>query len=352
MVNSETVSSQSWPRIQGLPDGGFVVVWTTSDPTQDVSGSAIKAQIFDATGMPNGGEFLVNSISQNTQNTPDVAVLANGDILFGWMSNDEIDDTDETSIKARVYDAANGTLGSEFLVNDVTLAGQNVPAVASLLNGGFVITWFTLDQTRDTDDYGIAAKVFGPGGSPQGTEFTVNDVTTNSQYLPRVATLNNGSFAITWDSLDQVDGQQSRGIKTKIFSEAGIPTGSEFLVNTTTTGAQTSSDIAALANGGFVVVWADSALQSEDASSEIRAQIFDGVGAKVGTEFPVNTQALADQNQPFVTGLKDGGFFVSWQTIDAAQDGDSSAIKGQFFGSSGFKNGDEILVNQKMTGSQ
>jgi Ca2+-binding RTX toxin-like protein len=95
--------------------------------------------------------------------------------------------------------------------------------------------------------------------------------------------------------------------------ENAMPTrkwGNEKLVNTTTAGDQQNSDVAVLADGGFVVVWED----DSGADTAIRAQRYDAVGGKVGSEILIFSSAGFDQLAPAVTGLAGGGFYVTWST--------------------------------------
>src|SRR6185295_14983660 len=91
-VNTATTGDQTAPSIAYFANGNFVVSWVTSDTTQDGSGNAIKAQIFDSTGAKIGGEFLVNNLGTGSQFTESVAVLANGTFVVSWITNDPLQD--------------------------------------------------------------------------------------------------------------------------------------------------------------------------------------------------------------------------------------------------------------------
>ncbi len=80
-------------------------------------------------------------------------------------------------------------------------------------------------------------------------------------------------------------------------------------VNTTTPGGQSTPWVAKLSNGGFVVVWRDSGTGSGD----IRAQVFNAAGVKVGSEIAVATSAAAEA-VPAVVGLTDGQFRIVWRS--------------------------------------
>src|SRR5262245_23330502 len=93
--------------------------------------------------------------------------------------------------------------------------------------------------------------------------------------------------------------------------------GNERLVNTTASGAQFHSDVAALAGGGFVVVWED---ESAGTDAAIRAQRYDAAGNPAGAEMLIAPRIVGnDLFLPKVAGLADGTFYVSWTQFTASQ---------------------------------
>ncbi len=82
-------------------------------------------------------------------------------------------------------------------------------------------------------------------------------------------------------------------------------------------------------------------------------QLFDADGNKVGGEFPVHSFGIGEQVYPSVTGLKAGGFFVTWMDNgELGGDANGYGIKGQLFDADGNKAGDEILINTVAAGDQ
>src|SRR5262245_35296025 len=120
-------------------------------------------------------------------------------------------------------------VGSEFLVNTPTAYDQWEPAITSLSNGGFVITW---------TDGSIKAQVFDATGSKVGSELQV--LPTQTAFDPAIAGLTNGGFIISW------------GINAQVFDATGSKVGSELQVANQTTWHST---ITGLTNGGFVINW-------------------------------------------------------------------------------------------------
>ena len=95
-----------------------------------------------------------------------------------------------------------------------------------------------------------------------GSEFQVNAFTTGNQSEPAVASVSSGSFVVVWSGVDGGPdaaggpyGYGSSGIIAQRFDAAGHPVGSEFQVNTYTTGRQSQPSVASAPNGDFVVVW-------------------------------------------------------------------------------------------------
>jgi hypothetical protein len=156
---------------------------------------------------------------------------------------------------------AQNPVGPEFQVNSYTTGLQRNPAVASALLGNFVVVWDS--SLQDGDGYGIFGQRFNASGVPQGSEFQVNSYTTGRQYVPAVASDAGGNFVVVWHSSGQ-DGSGD-GIFGQRFNASGVPQGSEFQVNSYTTNYQTLPAIASAANGNFVVVWSS---RGQDGSSD------------------------------------------------------------------------------------
>jgi len=101
----------------------------------------------------------------------------------------------------------------------------------------------------------------------------------------------------------------------------------EFQVNTWTTNDQRYPSITSLPDGGFVVVWTSS---GQDGSSwGVYGQRFDSNGNKVGSEFQVNTWTTGWQGDPSITSLSNGGFVVVWESW--GQDGSNFGVYGRIF---------------------
>ncbi|MGL1920628.1 MAG: Ig-like domain-containing protein [Hyphomicrobiales bacterium] len=352
LVNSQHIDYQYSPTMVGLNAGGFVIIWVTSDGAADGSGSALKAQMYDMAGVASGGEFLVNSESDSSQSEPSVAALTSGGFVISWSTADINADGSGSAIKTQIYDASGNPVGNETLVNTEHENFQNSPAIAGLIDGGFVISWTTTDVNGDGSGSSIKAQMYNATGGLVGSEFLVNSQHTAAQYLPSITGLDNGGFVITWRTDNTNDDGSGSAIKAQIYDALGGSIGGELLINSQFTSVQQFPTIVGLNGGGFVITWHTNNTNDDGSGSAIKAQIFNDTGGKVGVEFLINSQLAGNQLLPEVASLSNGGFVVTWYTTSVDGDGNSGAVKAQIFDESGLAVGEELLLNNLHFGDQ
>jgi hypothetical protein len=102
--------------------------------------------------------------------------------------------------------------------------------------------------------YGIFAQRYNSSGVAQGSNFLVNSYTTGTQSRPSIATDNNGNFIISWLVM-VLEKLQIMEYSLKDITPLAVAQGSNFLVNEYTTGIQLNPSIAADNNGNFIISW-------------------------------------------------------------------------------------------------
>ncbi len=342
LINTNTRLDQDESAVTGLADGRFVVTWTDDSAISgDTSGSAVRAQIYNADGSKAGPEFLVNSTTLDIQNQPTITDLDDGRFVASW--------TDFSSgsvvIRAQVFNANGSKSGTEIVVSAAAGAGGEVDSdITGLAGGRFVVTW--TDTNSDTGQFEVYSQVFKSNGDKLGTAELVHQSAGNHSNST-VTTLSDGRFIVMWDDLSNLGANEVKG---RIFNANGSPGGNEFVVNTRLPDVQDQPDVAALKGGRFVGVWVD----KFEGNFEIRAQLFDDDGLKLGTEIVVNSPTgQTNQSDPAISVLASGQFVVTW-TDESLTGGDTSAqaIKGQLFNADGSPSGGEFLVNTKTANTQ
>ncbi|MCA9094757.1 MAG: hypothetical protein KDA68_14820, partial [Planctomycetaceae bacterium] len=245
-VSNWTTNTSFRPTIAIDEDGDFVVAWTSYG--RDGSSFGIFARRFDSLGNPQGSDFQVNSRTQGNQNYSAIAIDADGDFVVTWQSGG---DGWDYGIYAQRYNASGLPLGSEFRVNTWTTFFQGNPSIAMDADGDFVISWHS--DGPDESGSGIAAQRYNRFGEAIGSEFIVNSWTTDSQTSPSIAMNAAGDFVITWVSYEQ-DGA-SYGVFAQVFDSHGAAQGAEFRVNNWTSAAQSNPSVAMNSTGDFVISW-------------------------------------------------------------------------------------------------
>jgi hypothetical protein len=208
------------------------VVW--NDFSGVYSRGSIKAKLFGRAGETVRDEFLVTTRKGNKQNLPAVSAIKDGGFVVAWTNcSGALGSRSATGIKARLFDALAAPLDDEFLVNTETMNGQFAPALAPLVDGGFIVVW-TDDSGRggDASGSGIKAKVFGLRGKTVQDEFLVNTETEGDQIAPAVARLVDGNLLVSWQDASSsqhvavhVGALPFTAIKAQIFTPARASTG-------------------------------------------------------------------------------------------------------------------------------
>jgi hypothetical protein len=135
-VNTQTLQDQYGPSVAMDASGDFVVAWSSFG--QDGSGDSVFAKRFNSAGVAQGGEFQVNTFTAGDQTEPRIGMDSSGRFVIVWAS---AGDGNQLGIFGRRYDAAGLAQGGEFLVNTVTAGIQTEPAVAMDSAGNFVAAW-------------------------------------------------------------------------------------------------------------------------------------------------------------------------------------------------------------------
>ena len=446
-VNTYTNSYQLAPSISSLPDGGFIASWQSNG--QDGTTASIYGQRYDSSGNAIGSEFKINTYVSGAQGSPEVSVLADSSFVVVWQDEtgqdgsstgaygqrfdaayetplasnasvvvngktltvdlsshhngsindhfaaaatiasainndsdlqtagyhatvatvdqvnagthaagdviitrahipDETITTDTTSATTTIGAALSMTptkLGEEFQVNTYTSGTQNGTAVTSLNDGGCLITWTSNGQ--DASGYfNIYGQRYDKWGNTVGSEFQINTYTSGHQWSPSTASLANGDVVVTWSSEGGSGGGMGGGnqeeILAQIFDSSGSKVGSEIRVNELMSGRQLYSEVTPLSDG-FVVTW------QEANGANIFGRVFDASGNPISSEFQVDSTA-GDQSYPSVTNLKDGGFVIAYNSW--LSDSDGWGVVGQRYDASGNTIGSEFQINSYTSSHQ
>ena len=235
-VNTTTAANQQTPSILALSDGGLLITWSSWN------GEAVKydivAQRYDSTGVRVGGETLITTEAAGWQAEPVATLLPTGAYVIAWTNGDE--GQEATFVQMRLF-ASNGAGGGQFALG----AGTH-PEMATLAQGGFVVTW---QRFNVGSAYDVVAQVFNSDGTPRSGVLAVHGNDDGYQERPSVVGLPDGGFLVAWNG----GARAEQGIYLQRYDASGVPVGDQLHLSQ----GGNSPQMAALASGDVVITWYD-----------------------------------------------------------------------------------------------
>jgi hypothetical protein len=170
------------------------------------------------------------------------------------------------------------------------------------------------------------------------TDTRANTITNNNQSWVSIAMLDNGGFALVWESR-----QQTYDIRGQIFDNNSQMVGSEIAVLSSLAGDQTKPyAINIPGKNKFTFIWPD---LTKDV---IKMRLFDYSGNYVTDEITVST--VKSIGSSLIRGASNslGNFFITWESNASG----TTDVRGRFFNPDGTFLTDDILVNSTTQSSQ
>ena len=293
-----------------------------------------------------------------------VAALSNGGYVVGW-------DSITGGVFAQRY-AANGSTAGGVIALSTSSGNDQWQSLAGLPGGGFVAVW----QGSGTQGSGVYARFFDSnnvGGAERfiaasGEKVAIDttstgvfmawtvgstvysqkfDLTGNSLSAavvtssgsadsPEIAALADGKYVVTWLDYSGIDGN-GFGVVARLFDASGVAIGGPRVVPVTTAGNQFYSTVTALEGGGYAVTWTDG-------SPVVRVRFFDGSGTATTSDIVLGNGSHGGFNS--ITATPDGGAVVMWNA--PANGGD---VVAQRISATGVLIG-QFTINQTLPGEQ
>jgi hypothetical protein len=287
MISVSPTANQTQPAVAIDADGNFAATWY-SYSGQDGSGGGIYGRRFNAAGVAQGGEFLVNQTIESDQEHPAIAMDAKGNLIIAWEDSRSLNPSG-SRIYARRYGADGVALSDQFRVN--TTQGGEYPTIAIDTRGNFAIAY-------SGDRRWIRMQRYNAAGEPIGDELVANNPSTRGQYGPTAAYAANGDLVVTWYSDPSGGGEYD--IFARRYSSHTSVVSELISVNATLQYRQHEPAVAIDSVGNFVIAWSS------------RDQDGDGYG--IYMQRYAATQPLNVAGDFDFDGDVDGADFCIWQT--------------------------------------
>jgi hypothetical protein len=323
-VNTLVEDDQTNPRLAVSNDGSFLVIWQSDEPDAADEGRIrrwIRAQAFDADAQPDGEERLISAVSTAavTERYADVAALTGGGYVVVWNQESAIAPDTGRHIQARLVSADGAPNGDAFVANSSIGTSEFYSAVTELDDGGFFAVW-----RAGSDLWG---RQFNSTGAPVSDDFKVDTFSPGSILDPDVVRGADGRVLVVWeDGEEPGDGSEIRG---RLYSPTLNPLGDDFRINVLTESTQTEVRAGSYGKYGFMVAWESAVSAGDDTdSTSIQGRMVTGVNAFGGPQFTVNKYTTDGQSHPGVGGMGDA-VAIAWRSIGNDFKDNDDVITGQ-----------------------
>ncbi len=329
-VASSTSGNQANPSIDVDPLGNFIVVWEgAGNQPSNGDGSGVFGQKYSTSGVRIGNEFLINQTTSGIQSQVSASFLDHGNVVAVWSGNgNQPGHEDSVGVFSRHFEFTSS------VVNDLPTV-QPQPTVSILEDQSLVLV---ANQFGFADsDGGLLSAiqiqdVTGGFLLNEGRRVEFGEVVSRAEldsgcvkFVPMENLSGTAVASIAYRVSDGIDFSQDLGslqisilpVSDGVSINSGTywtPNSLGALVNSSTLGAQSSSQVAALSQGGHVVVWSsrDGYLADGDDGSQYFGQLFDADGDRVNGEFLLGDAIAVGAPNIRVTALADGGFVAVW----------------------------------------
>lgn len=285
--------------------GNMSFVWQIYDKdSAGTSGIYFKRIGNDDLVNQTGIDELVNTTISGDQMNPQIKMADDKKLSIVWEGNGS---GDSDGIFYRRY-APSGNFIDDVDASEVLLVdGGGVSSIQSKPSlgmdrstGDFVVSW-TDERNGDKDIY--FTKVQMSTGSSL-SNLQVMELDGFNQFDSSVAVNSSGNFVITW--VDDTNG--TNDIYARKFNNLGNFIGPAFKVNTIDSASQEKPSVDIDSSGNFVITWVDNSGTDPD----IKAQMFNNTGTKIGDEIFVSDFSSGNQLNPKVKIEEDKSFTIMW----------------------------------------
>lgn len=243
--------------------------------------------------LPYRDNYITSTVAQWGFPYAEATALPDGRVAFVWHS-------EFTGYKMQVLNA-DGTAATDAMTVVTDYPNDFSPDVTALPDGRIVLAAGT-----GAAPSGLEIHLFNADGTLSAGPIVIPGATVQSTGKDRVRadTLADGNLLLAW--VDAAGG----GVMAQILDATGTAVGGSFTVAPNVpyiVNLDPVFDIAALADGRFVVTWHEAG-----DGFDVMARIFNADGTASSDAFLV-TGGAGDQMTPHVATLADGRFVIAWQ---------------------------------------
>jgi hypothetical protein len=337
LVNTLIEGSQNYPRVAVRNDDAFFVIWQSVEFDEDFGSNVrlVRGQLFDNNGAKQGSEQLITQVSSGVfayELSASVAALDNGTFAVVWESRKGFGTDSQPcspgspvgcnsySIQGRLISSSGVVSGAQFQINDDPNGGQEDPAVAATADGGFFTVWHSTNSVGTDTGHAVQGRRFHSNGTANGSDFQVNTTTTGVQWHADIERNRDGDLLVVFESPNVVN--NFGNVRGRWYGANGTPSGNDFFLSTIQPAERQDNPRVAGGQDVFIAIWevGVEGIGSDDSNSAINGRVIVGPNQFEGGQFQANVYEPAYQQFPAIGG---NSFHVatSWVASQSPFDG-------------------------------
>lgn len=239
-------------------------------------------------------------------------------------------------------------MSNEFLINTYAGQWQEHPDVATLNDGSFVVVWDSYYSEGDQSFYYIASQHYSASGQKIGSEKIVDSDLSGLSRQASVTALTDGGYAVAWETVQGTTILGESDVYTRAFNANGTARGSSTMVHAPSDSDQYAASVTAAANGSYFVTFTNYRSGDVDMFDDIFGQRFNRAGGKIGGNFQINQFTTFDQHNSKAITLTNGNVLMVWDSEYAGQMNPSGvrsdAVRGRIYSWNGVARSNEFVI--------
>ena len=336
-VPSTTNGNQSGAGFQSLSNGNFVISFLSSSAADD--GQDIRARFFRLDGSAIGPDIRVNETTAGTQTGLSSLALNDGSILITWRSPDPLN-SGNSHLFGRRFSADGVALTGEV---KLSASGADGSYSFSQRSGSSGVILFAYQNDGE-----IQGRSFDPATlAARTSEAQLNTTLTGTPASVAFQSLSNGNYLLRFESPEGgTNGTEIRNRVFSVdtsgnFTAVSINSSTnDYLVNTTASGDQTGVRSNRLADSRVLEVW-QSTDTGDGSGTTIRARYMSSTGTPTGSDFVLNTTTADNQRSPIILSFNDGRRLVWWHSFE---NGTTDTIRGRWVDHNGVLGASDFVI--------
>ncbi len=223
------------------------------------------------------------------------------------------------------------TSGSEIKVNESSDAVDQFADIATLNDGSYVVVWSTYEDHGDHITY---AQRFNSDGSKRDGQISVDEFSGDDEN-PTIAALSDGGYVIVWEDAD------GTALYFSMYDSSGNATGEgRTEIGVGYVENKSEPNVIGTSNGGFAIIY-ETVEQNKSQSADLNFHRIDKDGNNIGNPTVITNNNDIHQLSPNLVELDNGSFIATWMSWELT----GMALYQQKISASGNKVGNPSLIS-------